>query len=61
MKIKQMLSNTLRLNFCRTFASLTISSKNSRRYSKKLAKEHVCLYSRDYVSNHNENEDENEK
>ena len=30
-------------------------------YSHKNAKEQLCLYSRDYASNHNENEHENEK
>ena len=36
-------------------SSSTLSSKNSR-YSKKLAKEQVCLYSWGYMINHNENE-----
>ena len=38
-----------------------LSSKNNRRYSKKQAKEQVHLYSWDYMINHNENEDQNEK
>ena len=42
-------------------SSSMLSSKNIRIYSKKLAKEQVGLYSWDYMINHNENEDENEK
>ena len=58
-----MLYNTLRLLLLENYShfSTTISSKNNRVYSKKLAKEQVCLYSRDYTINHYENEDENEK
>ena len=41
--------------------SSTLSSKSNRTYSKKQAKEQVCLYLRDYRINHDENEDENEK
>ena len=41
--------------------SSTLSSKNNKTYSKKQAKEKVCLYSWDNTINHNENEDENEK
>ena len=40
------------------YSSTTLSSKNKRTYSKKQAKEQVCLYS---AINHNENEEENEK
>ena len=63
-RIKQMLSNTLRLSF---FYLKNIHilhpryPKNNRTPSKKQAKEQVCLYSWDYTLNHNENEDENEK
>ena len=39
----------------------TFSSKNNKISFQKLAKEHVCPYSWDYASNHDENEDENEK
>ena len=42
-------------------SSSTLPTKNNRTYYKKLAKEHVYLYSWDYAINHNENEDENEK
>ena len=42
-------------------SSSTLSSKNNKTYSKKYTKEEVCLYSWDYLINHNENEDENEK
>ena len=42
-------------------SSSMLSSKNSRIYSQKLAKEQVGLYSWDYEINHNENVDENEK
>ena len=42
-------------------SSSTLSSKNNRIYSKKLAKEQVGLYSWDYEINHHENVDENEK
>ena len=38
-----------------------LSSKNNWIYSKKKARERVCLYSWDYMINHNENKDENEK
>ena len=41
--------------------SSTLSSKSNRTYSKKWAKEQVCLYSWDYTINYTENEDENEK
>ena len=41
--------------------SSTLSSKNNRTYSKIWVKEQVWLYSRDYATGHNENEDENEK
>ena len=38
-KIKQLLSNTLRLNFCcHSYSSFTGSSKNNRTYSKKKKK-----------------------
>ena len=40
-------------------SSSTLSSKNNRTYSKKLAKEQVGLYPCDYAINHDENEDEN--
>ena len=39
-------------------SSSTLSSKNNKTYSKKGAKEQVCLYSWDYMINHNENENE---
>ena len=42
-------------------SSLTLSSKNNSKYSKKQAKEQVCLISWDYTINHKENGDENEK
>ena len=42
-------------------SSSTFSSKNNRIYSKKLAKEQVGRYSWDYMINHNENQNENEK
>ena len=42
-------------------SSPTLSSKNNGTYSKKQAKGQVCLYSWDYMINHNENEDKNEK
>ena len=42
-------------------SSYTLSSKNNRTYSKKLAKEQICLFSWDNTINHNENDDENEK
>ena len=42
-------------------SSSTLWSKNNRAYSKRQAKEQVCLYSWDYAINHNENEDEKEK
>ena len=42
-------------------SSSTLSSKNNRICSKKLAKEQLGLYSWDYMINHNETEDENEK
>ena len=50
-KIKQILSNTPRLNFCYlkmihlVHSSSTLSSKNNRIYSKKLAKEQAGLCS----------------
>ena len=48
-KIKQMLSNTLRLNFllCENYShsSATLLSRSKRIYSKKQANEQVCLYS----------------
>ena len=42
-------------------SSLRLSSKNNRIYSNKQAIEQVCLYSWDYLINHNENKEENEK
>ena len=43
-------------------SSSMLSCKNDRRYSKKKqAKKQACLYSWDYMINHNENEDQNEK
>ena len=60
-----MLSNTLRLNFYLyqnySHSSFALPSKNNKTYSKKYAKEQMCLYSWNYIINHNENEDENEK
>ena len=41
--------------------SSTLSSKSDRIYSKKQAKEQVCIYSSDYTINHNENERKYEK
>ena len=38
-----------------------LSSKNNMKYSKKEARELVCLHSWDYTINYNENEDESEK
>ena len=38
-----------------------LSSKNNRTYSKKQTKEQLCPYSWDYMTDHNENEEENEK
>ena len=65
-KVKQMLSNNLRLNFSNlkiTHILDPMLSKNNKTYSKKLKnkqknglKDQVCLYSWG-----NENEDENEK
>ena len=60
-----MLSNTLKAKLLLfenySFSSPMSLSKNIRIFSKKEAKEEVCLYSWDYAINHNENEDENEK
>ena len=42
-------------------SSSTLLSKDNRTYSRKEAKEQVCLHSWDYAINHNENEDGNEK
>ena len=57
-KTNQMLSNTLRLNFCYyLYSSFTLPSKNNRTYSNKKEKENVCQYSWDY----SENDDKNEK
>ena len=58
-----MLSNTLPETELLQFenyshSSSTLSSKNNRTYSKKEAKEHACLYSRECTSNHDENEDD---
>ena len=39
----------------------TLSSRNNRRYSKKYAKKQASVYLWDYVINHNEKKDENEK
>ena len=39
----------------------TLSYNNNKIYSKKQAKEQVCLYLWDYTINHNENEEEKEK
>ena len=44
-----------------SYSSSTLSSKSNSTYSKKEAKEQVCLYSWDNMINHNENEDKNEK
>ena len=41
-------------------SSSTLSSKNNRICYKKKAKEEACLYSWDYVINHDENENKNE-
>ena len=41
-------------------SSSMLSSKSNRKYSKCLKKQ-VCMFSWDYVTNHNENKDENEK
>ena len=40
---------------------IMLSFKNNRTYSKRKGKENVCLYSWDYIFNHSENDDENEK
>ena len=64
-KIKQMLSNNLRLNFC----YLKVIRILHQRYHSKIIghilknkqKNKVCLYSSDFTIDHNENEDENEK
>ena len=42
-------------------SSSTLSSRNNGTYSKNYAKEYLCLHSRVYKINHNENDDENEK
>ena len=59
-----MLSNNLRLNF-RFLKIIYILHPNYHlkiiRYIIKVAKEQVYLYLRDYMINHNENEDEHEK
>ena len=45
-----------------SYSSSILSSKNNRTYSKKnKQKNKVCRYSWDYTTNHNGNEDENEK
>ena len=36
----------------------TLSTKNNRTYNRKYAKKKVCLFLRDYMVNHNENENE---
>ena len=44
-----------------SLSSSTLLSKNNKTYSKKQAKEEVCLYSWYYMINHNQNEDGTEK
>ena len=39
-------------------SSSMLSSKNNSTYSEKSAKEQVCLYSWNHMTNHSENEDE---
>ena len=41
-------------------SSSTLSTKINRTYFKKISKKQVCLFSREYMINHSENEDENE-
>ena len=56
-----MLSNTEaeRLGFeIDSYSSSTLSTKN-RTHFKKQAKKQVCPFSQDYMSKHNENEDQN--
>ena len=59
-----MLSNNLRFNF-RFLKIIYILRPRYHlkiiRYIIKIAKEQVCLYLRDYMINHNENEDGHEK
>ena len=43
-----------------SYSSSKLSSKNNKIFIKK-AKDQVCLYLRDYMINHDENEDENGK
>ena len=45
-------------NYSHSSSMLSFNSNST--YSKKLAKEQVCLYSWVYPINHNENKDENE-
>ena len=60
-----MLSNNLRLNFC----YLKVIRILHQRYHSKIIghilknkqKNRLCLYSSDFIIDHNENEDENEK
>ena len=60
-----MLSNALRLNFCCLkiihIVHLRYHSDIIGHLLKNKQMNKVCLYSRDYTINHNENEDENEK
>ena len=60
-----MLNNTLRLNFCYikklfTFLIHVIIQKIIV-YILKIKQKKKCLFSWDYMINHNDNEDENEK
>ena len=43
-----------------SYSSSKLTSKNNKIFIKK-AKDQACLYLRDYMINHNENEDENGK
>ena len=64
-KIKQMLSNTLMLNFFNLEVIYILQPcyypKIIGHILKNKQRNNMCLYSGDYMINHNENEDENEK
>ena len=44
-----------------SLSSYTLSSKNNRRYSKKMYRKQIRLLNRSHMISENESEDENEK
>ena len=60
-KARQHLEAELLLFENYSLSSYMLSSKNNRRYSKKMYKKQIRLLNRSHMINENESEDENEK